>query len=112
MSDELELMKISNEYSVAAQIAPQDIEAIAAAGFKDVICNRPDGEDPGQPTAAEIASSCKTAGIGFHHIPISGMPMSVSAVQRQREIISESAGPVLGYCRSGQRSAIIFEAST
>ena len=32
----------------APQIAPGDVAEIAARGFKSIMCNRPDGEDPGQ----------------------------------------------------------------
>lgn len=105
------MIKITDDYFVAPQISLDDVATIASAGFVTIICNRPDGEDPGQPPAAEIAAGCKAAGLDFHHIPVSVMPLSADAVQEQRRIIEESEGLVLGYCRSGQRSAVIFEAS-
>lgn len=103
--------EIAGDYFVAPQISPDDVAAIASAGFVAIICNRPDGEDPGQPTATEIAARCKEAGLDFHHIPVSGMPLSATAVQEHRRIVEDSDGPVLGYCRSGQRSELIFAAS-
>ena len=47
----MEYRQITDEYAVAGQIAPEDIAAIKAAGFRSIICNRPDDEQPGQPTA-------------------------------------------------------------
>jgi sulfide:quinone oxidoreductase len=40
---------ITPSLSVSEQVLPQDIAALAAAGFKSVICNRPDGEGADQP---------------------------------------------------------------
>ena len=35
---------LSPELSVSAQIRPEDLPALAAAGYRAVVCNRPDGE--------------------------------------------------------------------
>ena len=42
------IFKLTESLSVAAQITPQDIPNLAAQGFTAVVCNRPDGEVPGQ----------------------------------------------------------------
>jgi uncharacterized protein (TIGR01244 family) len=103
-------LKIAENYAVAAQVLPQDIAAIAAEGFKTVICNRPDQEEPGQPTAAEIASACEEAGLIFHHIAVAGMPVADELIQQQKQAIDSSAGPVLAYCRTGGRSQFMWQA--
>jgi sulfide:quinone oxidoreductase len=105
------ITRITIDYAVAPQVLPDDVAAIATEGFVAIICNRPDGEDPGQPTAADIAAACEKAGVAFHHLPVSGMPVSADVIQEQRRLINESGGPVLGYCRSGQRSQFIWQAS-
>jgi len=108
----MNIKQISNEYAVASQISADDVAELAQAGFVNIICNRPDGEEPGQPSVADIAAACATAGIGFHHIPVTGMPIPAADIAEQRRIVDESSGPVLAYCRSGQRSVVIFEASS
>jgi uncharacterized protein (TIGR01244 family) len=110
MSD-MNISHVTGNYSVSPQIFPDEVAALAADGFVTVICNRPDNEDPGQPSAAEIAAECAKVGIAFHHIPISGMPIADELVQEQRRLIDESDSPVIGYCRSGQRSFVIWQAS-
>ena len=45
----MDLKRLTPTLSVAPQIAPDDLPAAAAAGFTTLICNRPDGEQPGQP---------------------------------------------------------------
>jgi len=107
----MNISRISNNYAVAPQILPVDVAAIAEQGFVAIICNRPDGEEPGQPASADIAAECTKAGLAFHHIPVSGMPIPEPAILEQRRLIDESGGMVLGYCRSGQRSLIIWQAS-
>lgn len=102
--------RLTDNYAVAEQIQPADVAGIAAQGFVAVICNRPDDEEPGQPYASDIAAACENAGIAFHHIPVAGMPLQAAAVQAHRDAIDASTGPVLGYCRSGQRSMVIWQA--
>ena len=46
--------EITPDYSVAPQIAAEDVAEIAARGFRSIMCNRPDGESPGQAPVAEI----------------------------------------------------------
>lgn len=106
----MNLSKLTDNYAVAEQIQPADVAGLAAQGFVAVICNRPDNEESGQPQASAIAAACKNARIAFYHVPISGMPLPQDAVQAHREAIESSAGPVLGYCRSGQRSIVIWQA--
>jgi sulfide:quinone oxidoreductase len=106
----MNIFRITDDYAVSPQILPDDLAAIAAEGFIAIICNRPDGEEPGQPTAAEIAAAADRAGLAFHHIPVAGMPITDEAIEKQRRLIDDSSGPVLGYCRTGQRSQLIWQA--
>lgn len=105
------ITEISESYAVSAQISPEQVALIAAAGFVTIICNRPDNEDVGQPSFAAIAAACEKAGLAIHHVPVAGMRMPVDAIAEHRRIVDSSAGPVLAYCRSGHRSTIIWQAS-
>jgi sulfide:quinone oxidoreductase len=108
----MNISQIATGYFVTPQILPDDVAALAAEGFVAIICNRPDGEESGQPSAAEVAAACEAAGLAFHHIPISGMPVAIESIQEQHRVIDNSGGPVLGYCRTGQRSQLIWQASS
>src|SRR3546814_15265252 len=55
---------------VSPQIDPADVVALAASGFRSIVCNRPDGEEAGQPTAAAIAAAAEAHGLRFVHIPV------------------------------------------
>ncbi len=102
------MYRLTDNYTASGQISADDVEAIANAGFKAVVCNRPDHEDFGQPTAAEIAAACEQHGLAFHHIPISGNQLYVETVEAMRDVMSNTDGPVWAYCRSGNRSSVVW----
>ena len=103
---------ITEDYSVAGQISADDMEPIKAAGFRSIICNRPDAEQPGQPTAAEIRQAAEAAGLSFRHIPIvSGQPIGSEDADAMARALDELEGPVFAYCRSGTRSTNLFMAA-
>lgn len=90
----------------APQIAVQDLAEIAGMGVRRIINNRPDGEDAGQPSSAEIETAARDAGLDYVHAPVAGMP-GPDAVRAAMAAI-EAGEPVLMYCRSGTRSTIAW----
>jgi uncharacterized protein (TIGR01244 family) len=102
-----DIRKVTDDFSVAPQIAPADLAAAAASGFTLVINNRPDGESPGQPTSAEMEAAAKAAGLDYVHIPVIGGP-GPAQVQAVAQAIAEAKGPVLAFCRSGTRSIVTW----
>lgn len=93
---------VTPHFSVSPQLSVEDMTAAAAAGFKIIISNRPDGEDPGQLTAAEARAIAEAAGLRFEHYPFVGPPTE-QAISGLSLTLAE-AGPVLAFCRSGTRS--------
>ncbi len=54
----LSYQSLSPDFAVSPQLQPADMQALAAAGFKSVIINRPDGEGGSdQPRMTAPASS-------------------------------------------------------
>lgn len=105
------IYRLSEKCAVASQIQPADVATYAAEGFSAIICNRPDGEDFGQPTASDVEAECESQGIAFHQIPIDRSGLTMDLVEAFQNAVSESKGMVLAYCRSGQRSSVIWQAS-
>lgn len=93
---------VTPDFSVAPQLAPEDLARAAAAGFKTVINNRPDGEAPGQMTNAEAAALAQAAGLEYRALPMTSPTQPVVAATAA--LLEEVPGPVLAYCRSGTRS--------
>jgi uncharacterized protein (TIGR01244 family) len=83
-----------------------DLGAAARDGIRRVVSNRPDGEDPGQPTAAEVEAAARTAGLAFVHAPVVGLPDEAAVITVATAL--EDGAPTLLFCRSGMRSAAVW----
>jgi len=94
---------------VSGQIIPEDVAEIAKAGFKSIICNRPDGEQPGQPTFAEIETAASALGLEARYIPVIPGQAGPVEVEAFSAAIKEMPKPLLAYCRSGARSNMMFQ---
>ena len=106
----MSIQSLTADFAVAGQISPEDLPAIAAAGFKSVICNRPDGEaGPSQPAYSAIEQAAVAAGLQVRYLPaISGQVTPEHGAQLAC-LLDELPGPVLAYCRSGARSANMWQ---
>jgi uncharacterized protein (TIGR01244 family) len=110
-NDDLDMKRINDKVSVSGQIDPDDVASIKAAGFVAIINNRPDGEAMDQPGGAEIEAAAKAAGLGYFAIPLGREGVSPDMVEKTREALEGSAGPVFCYCRSGTRSTTLWALS-
>ncbi|MEO1304507.1 MAG: TIGR01244 family sulfur transferase [Pseudomonadota bacterium] len=100
----LDIRKVTDGFSVAPQIDEADVQAIADAGFKTLIANRPDGEGGvDQPRMGAIRTAAEALGLTFVAIPFSGAP-TPEILDRFGSALSEAPSPVLAYCRTGTRS--------
>ena len=100
------------QFDACGQIRLADIDAIAGKGYRLIICNRPDGEEPGQPAFAEIAAAARAHGIDARYLPIAGPGDIARQAPALSEIIRTEPGPVLAWCRSGARSTALYAAAT
>jgi uncharacterized protein (TIGR01244 family) len=107
--DHLPHRKVDGNFAIAGQLQPEQMPALAAAGFRTVLCARPDHEDPGQPSYAQIEAAAKAAGLASVHIPVSGR-LTEGALIRMQEALANLPGPILGYCRSGARAGSLYAA--
>jgi uncharacterized protein (TIGR01244 family) len=97
------IREVTPDFSVAHQIEAAEVAAIAELGFKTIINNRPDREDPGQPSVAEIKAAAEAAGLSFVSLPYSGQPPP-GVVAETALALERARPPVLAYCRTGTRS--------
>ena len=65
------ILKLSENLYISPQLSEADAAQAAKLGIKSVICNRPDGEEAGQPEAAQVRQWLEQAGIAaFRHQPV------------------------------------------
>lgn len=99
--------RLDDRVFVSGQIAPGDMAEIAALGVTTIVNNRPDGEEPGQPSGDEIADAAEAAGLTYREVPVSG-GIEPQQVGTMAEVMADADGPLLLYCRSGARSALLW----
>lgn len=99
---------LSDRVSVAPQIDPDDFRRAAEAGFRLVINNRAEDETPGQLSSAEACALAEQAGLAYAHIPVRMQTLSVADVDAMAAALESAQGPVLAYCLSGARSAVLW----
>lgn len=102
------IRKIDDKISVAPQISPEQVPALAEAGFKAIINNRPDGEEFGQPDGAALRQAAEAAGMTYAAIPVTHAGFSAVQVEAMVDALEQAEGPVLAYCRSGTRSCNLW----
>ncbi len=104
----MDLKKITEKTSVSPQIKPDDIATIKDAGFRAIICNRPDGEGTDQPSFEEIEAAAKKAGLEAAYVPVTSGMVRDEDVEAFGAALRDLPRPVLAYCRTGTRSATLW----
>jgi uncharacterized protein (TIGR01244 family) len=100
-------IRLTPAISVSQQIAPEDCATARAQGFAAIVCNRPDDETPGQPSAATIGAAANAAGLRFTHIPVDARGIDADQIAAMAAVLT-AGGAVLAYCRSGTRSTNLW----
>jgi len=93
---------LSSTVWASPQLSTDALPELAASGARRIISNRPDGEDPGQPTAAEMETAAKGAGMAFAWVPVTGLP-GPDQVAAVAQLLADDT-PTVMFCRSGMRS--------
>lgn len=104
----MDIKTLDSTLSATPQITVGDLPAIKAKGFKAIICNRPDGEGPDQPTYKDIEAAATKLGLDTAYLPIVPGNMRDADVDDFARLLAELPSPVLAYCRTGTRSATLW----
>ena len=104
----MDIRELVPGYSVSPQIDPSDFAQLKAEGYSTVICNRPDGENPPEYSAAEMRAKAEAEGLTFIENPLSHGSLTMEIIDTQRQAIDSAKGPVLAYCAPGNRSSVLW----
>ena len=99
------IRQLDDRTLVSGQIAAHEVAGLAAQGVAVLVNNRPAGEEPGQPLAAEIEDAAARAGIAYHFVPIIRGIGPADVEEMQKAWREAEGGKLLAFCRSGRRSA-------
>ncbi|MBY0485504.1 bifunctional protein tyrosine phosphatase family protein/NAD(P)/FAD-dependent oxidoreductase [Nitrosomonas sp.] len=105
----LDITKLDHKLSVSGQISIDDITEIAAAGYRSIICNRPDYEGgENQPGSEELEATAKLLDITFVYLPIRIGSIPTERAEAFQKLMVELPKPVLAFCGSGMRATALY----
>ncbi|HEX5486463.1 MAG TPA: TIGR01244 family sulfur transferase [Limnobacter sp.] len=100
---------IDKMLSVASQMERKDVHQVASLGFKSIVCNRPDREGDNQPDHAELKAEAERLGLEFVYQPVSPTDLSDEDALAFGANLQRLPGPVLAYCRTGNRCSKLWD---
>ncbi|WP_321814255.1 MULTISPECIES: TIGR01244 family sulfur transferase [unclassified Paraburkholderia] len=106
----MQIVQHDARFASADQITPADLAAIAAAGYRSIICNRPDGEGgPSQPASSDIREAAQQLGLSFAFLPVTPGKIGPDDVAQFAQLLADLPAPVLAYCRTGNRATNLWQ---
>lgn len=105
--------RIDATFSVSGQLNPGDLPEVSVQGFASVICNRPDHEGGAdQPDHLAMNRAAIASGLEFRYLPVLGSGATAAQGQELKVLLHSLPKPILAYCRTGNRSAKLYEEAT
>lgn len=108
----MDIRKIDDSISVAPQISPDDVAELARLGFRTLVANRPDHEEPGQPPMAALEEAAREQGITWVYLPVESGNILDEDIDAFAPMFEEADKPVLAFCRSGTRCSVLWALSS
>ena len=99
---------LSRDLLVGRSPVAEEVAALAAAGFRSIINNRPDGEKDSPMTSVEIETAAAQQGLAYRYIPVEGRNPLETDVHAFAAALSTLPQPIYACCRSGRRSAALW----
>lgn len=100
--------RLDQKVSASPQIGEAGVAEAARQGFAMIVNNRPDGEAEDQPAGTLIEQAARSAGLDYLAIPVGHAGFSEPQIEEMRRTLARADGPVLAFCRSGTRSALLW----
>ena len=108
-----EFHPLNPDFAVAPQLDADDMAAVAAAGFRSVINNRPDLEGgPDQPRNDAVAAAAAAQGLEYAWLPVIPSDITYEDVNQMKALVAQLPKPTLAFCRSGARAAKLYQLAT
>jgi len=107
----MQVQQLADAIFATGQISEADLAVIAKNGIRTIVNNRPDGEAEGQPVSDELAAAAENLGLNYVHFPVLSAGITPDNVQGFAAMRDDLEGPVLLFCRTGARSAKLWQLS-
>jgi uncharacterized protein (TIGR01244 family) len=104
----MNIIPLTEGLAVTGQVLPEEMQDLADRGYRMVIGNRPDDEEPEQPSSTEVAAAARAAGLDYAYLPVTMATIEVPGATDFVERLARAPGPVLAHCRSGTRTTVLW----
>lgn len=108
----MDVKKIDDDISVAAQLTLSDVVEAAKLGFRTIISNRPDGEEFGQLSTTDLEAVTKANGMEWVFFPVESGNITDTNADDFIKIYEQAEKPMLAFCRSGARCVVLWALSS
>lgn len=102
--------QLTDEIAVSAFVPPEKLADLAPR-FRTIVNNRPDLEEPGQPSSAQLEAEARRLGLDYVHIPVVPGQIHDEQVTAFGEALTNRKGPVLAFCKTGRRAVTLWALS-
>jgi sulfide:quinone oxidoreductase len=99
---------LTSTVSVTGQMTTNKFQQLIQQGFKSVIVNRPDHEQGNQVKVGQLRSIAEKSQVSVIYQPIMSGQISQANIEEFARYYNELPKPILMVCRSGTRSAALF----
>ncbi|WP_180186404.1 beta-lactamase hydrolase domain-containing protein [Acinetobacter sp. YH01008] len=99
---------LTSTVSVTGQMTTNKFQQLMQQGFKSVIVNRPDQEQGNQVKVGQLRSIAEKSQVSVIYQPIMSGQISQANIEEFARSYNELPKPILMVCRSGTRSAALF----
>lgn len=104
----MQINRLTPDVAVGPQLTGDGVDTVAALGFRSIIGNRPDGEEPDQPAFAALEAAARHHGLETRHIPVVASRIGADDVEQFREALRDLPKPIYAFCRTGTRSTLLW----
>ncbi|QKU20638.1 beta-lactamase hydrolase domain-containing protein [Acinetobacter lwoffii] len=99
---------MTSSLSVSGEMTLSKFQQLIQQGFKSVIVNRPDQETGNNVTVSQLRSIAEKSQVSVIYQPVVSGQLSQSNIEEFSRYYNELPKPILMVCRSGTRSATLF----
>ena len=102
------ILKLAENLYISPQLTEADAAEAARLGIRSVICNRHDSEEESQPDYALVQDWLAAVGITEAAQPLTAAEINARDAEMFHLLFTASDKPVLAFCRTGTRSALLW----
>lgn len=101
--------RLAPGFAVAPQLEASAVAEAAAEGFRSLINIRHEREQNLPLTSAQTKALAEAKGLSYLHLPVRGSLVTAEEkIKAFEQALDDTPGPVLVYCETGARAAILW----